>query len=96
MDVLCVLLGSTAAGMSGKNSHDHLLAAQQRVADELAGAQGDGGVGVGHLDEYRVSCEVDDQDREVRLMLGFFLDCLCFLAGAARVELAKKSGPVSP
>jgi len=30
-------------------SHDHLLTAKQRVADELARAQGDGGVGVSHF-----------------------------------------------
>ena len=31
-----------------KNSHDHLLAAEERVADELAGPQGNGGIVVGH------------------------------------------------
>ena len=36
-------------GTSGKHLHDHLLAAQERVADELASSQGDGGVVVGHL-----------------------------------------------
>lgn len=41
--------GERDSGTGGKNSHDHLLAAQQRVADELARAQGHGGVGVGHL-----------------------------------------------
>jgi hypothetical protein len=44
--------------------NDHLLAAEQRVANELAGAQSDGGVGVGHLRGWMasLSCEVDDQD----------------------------------
>lgn len=42
--------GGGDVGIAGgdKNSHDHLLTAQQRVADELARAQSDGGVGVGH------------------------------------------------
>lgn len=31
------------------HSHDHLLAAQQRVADELASSEGDGGVVVRHF-----------------------------------------------
>ena len=30
-------------------SHNHLLAAQERVEDELASSQGDGGVVVGHV-----------------------------------------------
>lgn len=30
-------------------SHDHLLATQERVAEELARPQGNGGLGVGHL-----------------------------------------------
>lgn len=33
----------------GWDSHDHLLAAKQRVADELARAQRDRSVDVGHL-----------------------------------------------
>jgi hypothetical protein len=33
----------------GQYSHDHLLAAEQRVADELARAQSHGGVVVGHV-----------------------------------------------
>jgi hypothetical protein len=50
--------GFLARGFAGKgfkrrgnraHSHDHLLAAEQRVADELARAQSHGGVGVGHL-----------------------------------------------
>jgi hypothetical protein len=34
---------------SGQYSHDHLLAAEQRVANELARAQSHGGVVVGHV-----------------------------------------------
>lgn len=43
-------IGRLNVGIAGgdKNSHDHLLAAQQRVADELARAQSNGSVGVGH------------------------------------------------
>lgn len=36
----------------GYHSHDHLLAAQQRVADELASSEGDGGVVVRHGDDW--------------------------------------------
>lgn len=36
-------------------SHDHLLASQKRVADELASSQGDGGLGVSHVDD-RARC----------------------------------------
>ncbi len=35
------------------NSHDHLLPAQERVQDELACPQGNGGVVVRHFDEWR-------------------------------------------
>ena len=38
------------------DSHDHLLAAQQRVANELARTQGDGGVGISHLRGWMVMC----------------------------------------
>ena len=38
-----------AEGRQGNYSHNHLLAAQERVEDELAGSQGDGGVVVSHL-----------------------------------------------
>lgn len=40
---------------NGKYSHDHLLASQERVADELASSQGNGRVGVRHLDRLVVS-----------------------------------------
>lgn len=39
----------------GVNSHDELLATQKRVADELASSQGDGGLGVSHLDDQSIS-----------------------------------------
>lgn len=39
----------------GLHLHDHLLATQERVADELASSQGDGGLGVGHLDDQSIS-----------------------------------------
>jgi hypothetical protein len=38
-----------AEGRKGNYSHNHLLAAQERVEDELASSQGDGGVVVSHL-----------------------------------------------
>lgn len=48
--------GRASAG--GLNSHDHLLAAQQRVADELASSQGNGGVAVGHGCGSVMRCEL--------------------------------------
>lgn len=39
----------------GFHSHDELLATQQRVANELASSQGDGGLGVSHLDDLSIS-----------------------------------------
>ena len=39
----------TGDARGGQHSHDHLLAAQQRVADELASSQGNGAVVVRHL-----------------------------------------------
>jgi hypothetical protein len=42
--------GQSGQGGNGEeDSHDHLLAAEQRVADELARAQRNRGVRVGHL-----------------------------------------------
>jgi hypothetical protein len=38
-----------ASKFRGCHSHDHLLTAQQRVADELASSEGDGGVVVRHF-----------------------------------------------
>ena len=38
---------------SRAHSHDHLLAAQQRVADELASSEGDRGVVVRHFVDCR-------------------------------------------
>jgi hypothetical protein len=39
---------STTEGPGRQYSHDHLLATQKRVADELASSQGNGAVVVGH------------------------------------------------
>ena len=33
----------------GENVHDHLFASEESIADEFAGAEGDGGVAVGHV-----------------------------------------------
>lgn len=35
-------------------SHDHLLAAQERVANELASSQGNGGVVVRHVVDFEI------------------------------------------
>ena len=59
----------------GKNSHDHLLATEQRVANELARAQRDGGVGVGHLGGL-MAVDVGDNFHELdirRFEVGFSL-----------------------
>jgi hypothetical protein len=47
-----------------QNSHDHLLAAQKGVANELARAQSHGRVGVRHL------CDCDAEDRPFLCKLG--------------------------
>lgn len=52
---LVVERGAVGGRMKGKYSHDHLLATQERVADELASSQGNGGIGVRHLDRLVVS-----------------------------------------
>jgi len=78
------------------DSHDHLLAAQQRVADELARAQSDGGVRIGHLRGWMasLSCEVDDQDRRLWWLVFFYAVGDFWRAARNWVEL-ENSGPVS-
>lgn len=46
-------------GEGGLYSHNHLLAAQKRVTDELARAQCHGGIDVRHL------CDCDAEDRSI-------------------------------
>jgi hypothetical protein len=65
----------------GLYSHNHLLAAQKRVTDELARAQCHGGIDVRHL------CDCDAEDRSIFCKVDgeggwrFKVDFLwCFLA----------------
>jgi hypothetical protein len=80
--------------MRGNYSHNHLLAAQERVTDELARTQGNGRVGVSHLrdllmPEIRLGgCKFDGEGREVRAV-GLF----CGVLPLALQWNASKSGP---
>jgi hypothetical protein len=54
-DLLTELLLGDVGAAGVQNVNDHLLASQKRVADELASSQGDGGLGVSHVDD-RARC----------------------------------------
>lgn len=50
-----VVVEETRKKKAGKYSHDHLLAAQERVANELASSQGNGGIVVRHVVDFEIS-----------------------------------------
>ena len=68
----------------GGNSHDHLLAAEERVADELARAQGDLA--------FRHDCDVDEVNGKV-VGAASYLDCRC-AASSTEFRLVEMHGPV--
>lgn len=77
---------------TGGDSHDHLLATEQRVADELARAQRDRRVGVGHLGGL-MAVDVGDTST-ISISGGFKWDFplggdFCRARCCARVELEK-------
>lgn len=86
---------------SGKNSHDHLLTAEQRVANELARAQGDGGVGVSHLRGWRCCLAELTIKTSVVEMVGFSCGWVIFwqaarLGGGARKFRSRDELGASP
>ena len=52
-------LRDTAPADSMENLHDHLLAAEKRVANELAGSQGDSLLTVRHVCDWRIDVSVN-------------------------------------